>query len=220
MKTDSLLRVYFALLVTVSPAALARDVPASPEHGGPRNWEVVVNGVLNLREQPSASAAVIATYAPGTLLDNLGCRQAEGRIWCDVQQLGGGPRGYVAADYLQPAVAAHGAVATGPDDSARRAGEGEFDASGQIACARSAGQPMSQCAFGVARAGGGYATVVVTHPGGGKRAIFFRAGIPVGADTSQADGYPALRAEKEADLHRIRIGDERYEIPDAVVLGG
>jgi hypothetical protein len=45
-------------------------------------------------------------------------------------------------------------------------------------------------------------------------------GIPIGADTSQADGYPEFRADKENDLHVIRIGDERYEIPDAVVLGG
>ena len=29
-----------------------------------------------------------------------------------------------------------------------------------------------------------------------------------------------LRAEPYADRHRIRVGPERYEIPDAVVLGG
>ena len=30
----------------------------------------------------------------------------------------------------------------------------------------------------------------------------------------------AGRATKENDLHLIRVGNERYEIPDAVVLGG
>jgi len=45
-------------------------------------------------------------------------------------------------------------------------------------------------------------------------------GRPIGADTSQADGYGEFRATKENDLHRIRVGEERYEIPDAVVLGG
>jgi hypothetical protein len=45
-------------------------------------------------------------------------------------------------------------------------------------------------------------------------------GRPIGADTSQADGYPEFRATKEGDLNLIRIGSERYEIPDAVVLGG
>ncbi len=89
------------------------------------------------------------------MLDNLGCRRAEGRVWCDVQQLGGG-----------------------------------------------------------------YATVVVTKPDGARRAIFFRMGIPIGADTSQADGYGAFRATKESNLHRISVGEERYEMPDAVILGG
>jgi hypothetical protein len=79
---------------------------------------------------------------------------------------------------------------------------------------------MIQCEFGVARAGGGYATVVIKKPDGRTRAIFFRMGRPIGADTSQADGYPGFRATKESDLHLIRIGNERYEIPDSVILGG
>ncbi len=39
-------------------------------------------------------------------------------------------------------------------------------------------------------------------------------------DTSQADGSMEFRVTKENDLNLIRIGNERYEIPDAVVLGG
>ena len=212
--------------VGIAITALAQDipaaeVPAAPQQGGPRNWEVSgVSRALNLRAQPSGKAPVISRYRPGTILDNLGCQRAEDRVWCDVQELGGGPRGYVAAEFLTPAVSPDGSVASGPDSSALRAGRGEFDATGRIPCARYAGQPMTQCDFGVARAGGGYATVIVTLPDGKKRAIFFRLGVPIGADTSQADGYGAFRADKESDLHLIRVGDERYEIPDAVVLGG
>ena len=121
---------------------------------------------------------------------------------------------------LKPAVSADGSIATGPDDSALRAGEGNFDATGNIPCSQVVGQPMRQCRFGVARAGGGDATVVIQKPGGRSRMIFFRLGKPVGADTSEADGYPEFRATKENDLHLIRIGNERYEIPDAVVFGG
>ncbi len=156
-----------ALAVAVISRGNAAEVPAAPEDGGPRNWEVTgVDHGLHLREGPSHTAKVIATYAPGTLLDNLGCRRAEDGVWCDVQQLGGGPRGYVAAQYLKPAVSPNGTPAMGPDDSALRAGQGDFDATGQIPCAQYAGQPMSQCDFGVARAGGGYATVAVTRPDG------------------------------------------------------
>jgi len=46
---------------------------------------------------------IIASYAAGTILDNLRCQHKEGRIWFGVQQLGGGPRGYVAAEFLKPA---------------------------------------------------------------------------------------------------------------------
>ena len=67
---------------------------------------------------------------------------------------------------------------------------------------------------------GGYATVVVKKPDGRTRAIFFRMGQPVGADTSQADDPGKFGRTREGDLNFIRIGSERYEIPDAVVLGG
>ena len=204
-----------------SGASAAKDVPAVPEDGGPRNWQVTgVSSALNLREQPTTAAKIITSYPPGTILDNLGCQRADGRIWCDVQKLGGGPRGYVAAEFLTPAVSPDGSMATGTDNSAFRAGQGDFDATGQIPCAQYSGQPMTECEFGVARAGGGYATVVIKKLDGRTRAIFFRMGKPIGADTSEADGYPEFRTIKENDLNLIRVGDERYEIPDAVVLGG
>jgi hypothetical protein len=45
-------------------------------------------------------------------------------------------------------------------------------------------------------------------------------GMPIGADTSQAHGYPEFGVSKANDLHLIRVGEECYEIPDAVALGG
>jgi len=86
-----------------------------------------------------------------------------------------------------------------------------------VPCAQALGQPMGQCEFAVSRAGGGYATVVVDWPDGSSRAIYFRRGRPTGSDASGEAGFDA---RQEGDLHLIRIGDERYEIPDAVVLGG
>lgn len=206
-----------ALAVAAHPA-IGAEVPAAPEDGGTRHWEVTTG--LKLRAEASTSAAVLTTYPPGAILSNLGCLRAAGRVWCDVQALGGGPRGYVAAEYLRPAVAPHGAVATGPDDSALRAGQGDFDANGFVPCARYAGQPTADCAFGVARAGGGYATVVVTHPDGHQRAIFFQRGVAIGADTSEADNPGEFGATREADVTVIHVGPERYEIFDAVIFGG
>lgn len=195
-------------------------VPTSPEEGGPRDWEVTgVSSKLNLRERPSRTARILAGYVAGTILDNLGCQSAEGQVWCDVQPLGGGPCGYVAAEFLKPAISPDGSVAMGPDDSAFRAGQGQFDASGVIPCAQYIAQPMTQCEFGVARAGGGYATVVIKKPDGRSRAIFFRMGKAIGADTSEADPGE-FKTRRQGDLNFIDVGDERYEIPDALVLGG
>ncbi len=68
-------------------------MPAAPVNGGPPNWEVTgVSPALNLRDQPSTTAKIIASYVPGTVLDNLDCLPGEGRVWCDIQQLGRGPR--------------------------------------------------------------------------------------------------------------------------------
>jgi hypothetical protein len=200
--------------------AASGDVPLAPEDGGPRHWEVTgVTGALNLREAASTSARAIASYASGTVLDNLGCQEAEGRVWCDVQELGGGPRGYVAAEFLTPAISPDGSAHYGEDESALRAGQGDFDATGPLPCAQAPGQPMGQCDFGVARGGGGAATVVITRPDGRTRSIYFANGTAIGADTSEADPG-AFSAEREGDLTRVRIGDERYELIDAIVLGG
>jgi hypothetical protein len=109
---------------------------------------------------------------------------------------------------------------TTEETAAARAGQGKFDATGQIPCAQNPSQPMIQCKFGVAREGNGNAAVVVTKPDGKTRAIFFVEGKANSADTSQADGYGEFKAERVGDLNKIQVGNERYEIPDAVIFGG
>lgn len=104
--------------------------------------------------------------------------------------------------------------------SSERAGQGQFDATGQIPCAQYKGQPMGQCSFGVARDGGGTATVSINLLDGRKRMIFFENGKPISADLSQADGNMDFSYTKEADLYMIKAGNERYEITEAVIYGG
>lgn len=111
----------------------------------------------------------------------------------------------------QPAVHA-------PSRDAKVAGT-DFHATGNIPCSMSKGQPTGSCAFGVKREGNGSAMVTVTKVDGSKRVIFFENGRAIGYDQSQAD-TGKFKAEKDADLNVIHIGDERYEIPDAVVQGG
>ena len=81
------------------------------------------------------------------------------------------------------------------------------------------GQPTGSCSFGVKREGSGSGVVTVTKPDGRTRAIFFDRGRATGYDRSQADPGE-FSASKQGDLSIIRIGRERYEIPDAVIFGG
>jgi hypothetical protein len=104
--------------------------------------------------------------------------------------------------------------------SATAAKSARHDATGKVPCARQKGQPMGQCDFGVTRTGNGDATVVITRPDGSKRTIMFTGGRATGADVSQADGGAAFSAQRDGDLNLIKVGDERYEIPDAAVSGG
>lgn len=172
----------------------------------PGSKDVAIEGAIGLQDW-SGTLPADGEYTVRTYLDRAGARRGEKTSYT-----------------LTVAIDTAAAQSSGSGDAAgaatQRAGEGKFNATGPLACARAKGQPMGQCEMGVARAGGGTATVVVTHPDGRKRFIFFEKGKATGADLSQADGDMTFRATKEADLYRIQAGDERYEIPEAVVFGG
>jgi hypothetical protein len=95
----------------------------------------------------------------------------------------------------------------------------DFHATGDIPCTMTLSQPAGSCPFGVKRQGNGSGTVIITKPDGRTRAIFFEKGTATGADVSKADSGD-FKAEKQVDLNIVRIGEERYEIPDAVIFGG
>jgi hypothetical protein len=111
------------------------------------------------------------------------------------------------------------AAATAPSGDARVAGT-NFNATGNLPCARAASQPMAQCRFGVVRRGQGAADVTVFWPDGGSRVLFFEGGRPVRFDQSQADGNARLTSSKQGDLFTVRVGSQRFEIPEAVITGG
>lgn len=201
-----------------SAAPAARPAGPLPEHVSPPPMppgEPPYLGVfgladdLSIHAEPSVDAAIVGSVPAGTVLRNFGCTESGIQGWCEVAAMGAdGPTGWAAADYLEKA------------DASLRAGQGAFDATGPIACAEADGEPMSWCNFGVAREGGGTATVVITRPDGRTRAIFFIDGVANSADTSEADGYHEFGAERQGDVTLIRVGPERYEIPDAVIFGG
>jgi len=91
-------------------------------------------------------------------------------------------------------------------------------ASGNIPCAQFSGQPTRACHFKVRRDDEGGAMVTIRKPNGDTRVILFHQGVP--SLKSQGKHSIALKVRREYDLYFIRVGQERYEIPEAVITGG
>ncbi len=182
--------------------------------GGPDFWEVSgleAGGTLNLRGGPSTRYPVAGKLENGRVLQNRGCRLTGSQRWCRIRVTGTGATGWVAGRFLAeappprtPAVAEGGPVGNGVP----------FDATGAIPCATGT-EPMRHCDFGVVRAGAGNAGVWIALGDGAERHVLFEKGVPVA--TNSADD---LSFEKTGDLFHVRVGGERYEIPEAVVYGG
>lgn len=85
--------------------------------GGPDYWAVNVNTTLNVHSAPSASAPTVARLPNGTVVENRGCRMAEGRRWCQIAD--GDATGWAAGDYLVESAAPSGqsAASSGATDT-------------------------------------------------------------------------------------------------------
>jgi hypothetical protein len=183
--------------------------------GGPNFWQVAgleVGSALNVRSGPATRYPVVGQAQNGEVMQNRGCHMTGADRWCSVRVDGSGQQGWVAGRVLVEAAApqAPAAMEGGP------VGEGaSFDATGLVPCAVELGQPTRDCPFGVVRDGPGNAGVWFALAGGQERQSLFEAGAPVATDIDAAVTF-----EKEADLFLVRIGDERFEIPEAVVNGG
>lgn len=183
--------------------------------GGPDWWQVTLQQAgsdLNVHSGPHTRYPVISKAANGELAQNRGCRMTGPDRWCSVRFQGSGQQGWVAGRFLTEAAAP--ASASVPADGPIGNGT-PFDATGELPCATVAGQPARSCPFGVVRDGPGNAGVWIAVGDGKERAILFEGGVPVSADSPEP-----MRFEKTGDLFRLRVGAERYDIPEAVVSGG
>lgn len=95
----------------------------------------------------------------------------------------------------------------------------DYHATGKVACRIGNGKPTERCDFGVIRGVNGDAKVDITLADGSKRTIFFNNGEP-SAYTKGDSKFMDLSYTKENDLYIITIGEEQYEIVDAVIFGG
>lgn len=75
---------------------------------------------------------------------------------------------------------------------------------------------MRFCPSRVARQAVESAGVCIRIGDASERFVLFENGKPVDTDHPQGE----IAVERQADLNLLRIGEERYEMPDAVVFGG
>ncbi|MFK7879434.1 hypothetical protein [Roseobacter sp.] len=190
-----------------------------PEEGGVRRWQVSAEHGLQLYDGPSASARTISDASQGAILTNLGCIAEEAKVWCEVQPLRGRSHGFVHADGLAPSRGPDGVVATGENDSRQRARKRDYDATGTVGCAQERGQTLGTCTVGVSRSTGGDATVVATFTNGFTRQLYFLHGEFVAANATMSGVGNDTDWSLEGGVHIIRVDDQRFELPDALLFG-
>jgi hypothetical protein len=92
-----------------------------------------------------------------------------------------------------------------------------FHASATVPCQTLGAAPGASCQAGVIRRGrDGTGTVELRAANGLVRQVLFVKGQPVAADSAQP-----MTSSRQGDLITVRFGgDERYELPDALLTGG
>jgi Bacterial SH3 domain len=182
--------------------------------GGPDWWAVsgISAGALNIRSGPDTRYPVVGKAQNGEVMQNRGCRMTGAARWCSVRVNGSGVQGWAAGTYLVEAAAP--AASDAPEGGP--VGNGTpFDATGVVSCTATPAEEMRSCPFGVVRDGPGNAGVWIALDGGQERQILFEGGVPVSANADLP-----LSFDKIGDQFTIRIGDESYEFPEALVNGG
>lgn len=99
----------------------------------------------------------------------------------------------------------------------------QYNATAEIECSGYRNHSAGRCPAGVKRKQEDGLTIVeIQWPKGDSRMLMFKDGKILGANTNQADGSAAFEVvgERKDDVTTVRIGPERYVIPDAFIMGG
>ena len=98
-------------------------------------------------------------------------------------------------------------------------GGSDFTTSTILRCERP-GTSGAECDAGVVREGVGNGFVMVFWPDAGSRLLYFEDGEIVRYDQSEADGGAELHVTRDGDLQIVTVGDARFEVVDALLVGG
>jgi hypothetical protein len=199
----------------VLPGVVFLRILRSQLSGGPDWWKVSAGSgsALNLRAGPSTRYEAKGNLRNGEVLQNRGCRLTGSERWCAIRAAHSGVTGWVAGRYLVESGRASTSIRSRRWSSRQRRAF-RCNRLRALCCAsRSADAPMSHSVSFVKGPG---------MPGSGSRWEMERSGrfSSKAAPRSRLIRPETLRFDKTGDLFVIRVGDERFQIPDAVVSGG
>ncbi|MEM8951352.1 MAG: hypothetical protein AAGC99_18700 [Pseudomonadota bacterium] len=100
----------------------------------------------------------------------------------------------------------------------KRAKSGDFKAVGEVRCAQEVGQSLGICDAKVARAGES-AAVVVTFPNGFARTLTFSDGEFLRGNATMSGVGTDTDWRLDSGLFHVRVDDQRFELPEALVFG-
>jgi len=99
-----------------------------------------------------------------------------------------------------------------------RARSSEFDASAEVRCAQEVGQTMGACSAAVAHADRS-AAVVVTFSNGFARTLLFSGGEFLRGNATMSGVGTDSDWQLSQGVYHVRVDDQRFEIPEALVIG-
>ncbi len=102
--------------------------------------------------------------------------------------------------------------------AAERAKSGEFDATGEVSCAQEVGQSLGTCSATIARADGS-AAVIVTFPNGFARTLTFSDGEFLRGNATMSGVGTDTDWHLDGGIYHVRVDDQRFELPKALVFG-
>jgi len=88
-----------------------------------------------------------------------------------------------------------------------------------IACAQETGESLGHCTYSVKRGKTGKTTVTVAFANGFKRHLSFKDGTFLKGNATMSGTGTDTDWSLKGGTHRIRVDDQRYEIPDALIAG-
>lgn len=115
------------------------------------------------------------------------------------------------------AVTCPGIVLGDTTEATKRARSAAFDATQEVRCAQETGEALGVCTASAARAAGA-AAVVVTFANGFSRTLIFSDGAFLRGNATMSGVGTDTDWSLAAGVYQIRVDDQRFEIPKALVF--